>query len=114
MVDRANLPKINGLYGERSNIQQTLKMLDEGGRITSMAIGKMSEGEPKFIQFSQSISTVGWEYPPQMTGTIKEYLHKREEEITRELIELGVTGLDEPDEPEPAAAAKGKTKRRAA
>lgn len=102
MVDRADLPKVNALYGERNNIMQTLKLFAEGGRIINLTVGKRSEGTPQFWQFTSSASTEYMDYPPSMKDAIVGFFNQRLVQITGELEELGVTGID--DEPEPARA----------
>lgn len=108
MVDRSDLPKINALYGERNNLQQTLKLVDEGARIIAVTWGKQSESAPHFWQFTATTNTEYMDYPPQMVEAYKAFLHQRLTQITAELAQLGVTGL----EPEPAAPQAARARRR--
>lgn len=86
MVDVADVPKIMALTGEARNLDRTISLLNADGRIVSMTIGGR-EG-------SIMLSTVGWDYPPQMATTILERCQTRREEIDGELAAAGVTGVD--------------------
>lgn len=83
MVDRADLPRINALDGEKRSIQDALDAFDAGGTITRLT-----------VEYEAEVSTVGMAYPPQMVDAIKQFLQSRRVAIEQELSQLGITGID--------------------
>lgn len=108
MVDRSDLPKINALYAQRRQIERVLQLFDEGGVIISLTVGKQSEGEPKFWQFTAQANTERMNYPQIMIDNIKQYLLQESDQINSELEGMGLTGVEAL--PRQAANTKGAKK----
>lgn len=91
MVDTTSLSQINQLYAELNAITQTNAMLDEGGRIIGLTVGKQSDSEPPYWQFTSAINTEYMQYPPTMVEAIKAFMTSRKQTIESELSDLGIT-----------------------
>lgn len=107
MVDMVNLGQASRLSRDLMQISQALQNFDNGGVIVSMTISAGDLPVEAMRAMPQvpgvPVSTVGISYPPQMVDAIKTSLHSRQDDIRKQLDELGVSGID-PAEPSPAGA----------
>jgi hypothetical protein len=106
MVDTTNLSRINQLYMELNAITQARELLDDGGRIISLTVGKQSDSEPPFWQFTSALNTEYMQYPQMMVEAIKAFMVGREQDIESELSDLGVTVAEGTARAAPAAPPK--------
>lgn len=102
MVDRADLTRVLDLYREWNALNQCIINLDAGGRINSMiVVGPPStpphyepgEPIPPDPYPAAIVPTPNWPYPPAMKEGIKQIAIARQDEITEELANYGLTGL---------------------
>lgn len=90
-MNRADLLRATGLYQQATEIDQALGVLDQQGTITAVTITpKDTVDEIPERSGSRTVSTIGLQYPPQMTQAIKAQLEARRDAINKELAELGV------------------------
>lgn len=82
MVAITDVQKINQLYSERTVIATGLQMLDAGEKITAFGLGRRAP--PFFV-------TIDADYPQQMVESIKTIMRTRQQAISTELRNLGLT-----------------------
>ena len=88
MVDFAAIQRANDMRIESEQIALALQNLDHGGRIVQMAIA----GAPDDATITASVATGYIDYPQQMVTAIKTALEARQNDINRELSDMGFTG----------------------
>jgi hypothetical protein len=90
-----DIQKINGLVAERRSIVTALASFDRGGRIVGMTVGMPPpEGHPTPpVAMGAQVNTQYINYPPGMVDSIKAAFATRQQQITQELAQLGVTGV---------------------
>ena len=101
MVDLTDIPQATALVNEKQSITVALDNLERGGRIVAMTIAppqpEPQEGQPPMPltpMMGAMVPTQSIEYPAQMITSIKAALSARRDAITKELAEMGVTGMD--------------------
>jgi hypothetical protein len=117
VVDIADLGYISSLYDEAGAIDAAFVNFTRGGYISTMTIsawpreGDVPEEAPASSGNVQ-VTTNYISYPPQMIDAIQNALHERRTAINSELQSLGVTGLEDIQPRQPAAAAGGRPRPR--
>lgn len=100
----ADIDRVNQLSQEKLSIQAALGMLESGGKISAMTVsggtyeGPMPgpmPGMPGMTGMPVTVQTQNIDYPPQMTEAIKTALQPRLQQLTEELAQLGVTGMEQ-------------------
>lgn len=99
MVEQTHLANAAKLNQEYQTIDRAIHVLDDGGRILAMMIGRVPGEEhhgppgPPLPDGGIIVRTETLEYPPQMVAGIKQQLTARQTAIREELRKMGVTGL---------------------
>lgn len=92
MVDISDFPRINSLITESNNIIRAIDNIDDGGIITSMVIAPRPDQDGTAIP--ASVVTTYMRAPSAMYQAIRELLLRRQEDISDELSDLGVRGVE--------------------
>ena len=90
MVDRTDVPRANALLLEFNAIEQAIRNIDAGGRITSMVLAPPRNGAGNDNEMPAQVVTTYMEAPPMMYTAIRGFLVERKNEIDRELDNIGV------------------------
>jgi hypothetical protein len=88
MVDRSNIAMANRLVSENVSIQQAIDNIDAGGRIIDMSI---DNPHAPAVQLPAQVNTTYIDAPPTMYQAIRTLLVARQQAISTQLANLGIT-----------------------
>jgi len=93
MVGRSDIDHVRELIAEYNEIVLALEVIDDNGTITAVTLTTpgVEAGTMDQPPRSETVSTQGLVYPPQMITAIKLQLETRRDAINGELAALGVT-----------------------
>jgi len=93
MTNYSDVPQINTLYQQQQQVQQAIANIDNGGSLTSIAIGSppASPGQPPMGMMVGASITLTKPATPETMAAVRAQLVIMSDEITAELAALGVT-----------------------
>ena len=89
MTDYSDVPKINTLYQQQQTIRQGIASIDEGGNLSSISLS--APPSPMGMVMGATI-TLPTPATPETMAAIRAQLVIYDDEITKQLSALGVTG----------------------
>lgn len=94
MVAYTDVARASALLNELSSINTALKNIESGGEIVTMEVSSGTTDTGGFTGVTAKVATEYMHPPPQMMTAVKQLLEQRQQEILKELTDMGITGLE--------------------
>jgi hypothetical protein len=94
MTEYTNVPQANLLINEQQQVRRAISIIDEGGTLTSVTVAPLPP-TPGLPPSPNAVNAIGIQLPdispPETMAAVRARLVERDDAITQQLADLGVT-----------------------